>query len=160
MKKTGVIYTKQAEDRMFRLARTLLGNDEEAMDTVHDILEKLWRLGPDSLSMKNPEAYALQSTRNACIDRLRSRRKQTDSMPEIPVRPEAEKWNAKQTVRSAMRQLPERQKTVIHLKDIEGYSADEIGQMLGMSGSNVRMTLSRARKALRDIILQEMRHER
>ena len=53
-----------------------------------------------------------------------------------------------------MKLLPEKQKTVLHLKDIEGFPTDEIAGMLCTGENQVRVTLSRARKAMREIILK------
>ena len=137
---------------MLRLARTLLYDQEEAMDTVQDVLEKLWRKQDIRRNIRNPSAFAMQSVRNACIDRKDT----SATFPEIEQRPGAESWSDAQLVREAMKLLPEKQKTVLHLKDIEGFPTDEIAGMLGTGENQVRVTLSRARKAMREIILKEL----
>lgn len=54
-----------------------------------------------------------------------------------------------------MTRLPEKQRTALHLKDIEGYSTKEVAEILETDEANVRTILSRSRKALREIIEKE-----
>lgn len=156
MRKDLYIFSEPARDRMYRYARTLLGDRDEALDTVQDVIGRLWRMGKALEEVRDPEAFAIRSVRNSCIDRLRCRRNMDrEVFPEIVQRAEAEKWTDVQMVRTAMGRLPEKQRTVIHLKDIEGFGTDEIAGILGIRENQTRMILSRARKALREIIIRE-----
>ena len=150
------IFSEPARDRMYRYARTLLGDRDEALDTVQDVIGRLWRMGKALEEVRDPEAFAIRSVRNSCIDRLRCRRSLSrEVFPEIVQRAEAEKWTDVQLVRMAIGRLPEKQRTVIHLKDIEGFGTDEIACILGIRENQTRMILSRARKALKEIIVRE-----
>ena len=156
MRKELYIFSEPVRDRMYRYARTLLGDRDEAMDAVQDVAGKLWRMGPALEKVRNPEAFAMRSVRNSCIDRLRCRRNVSrEGFPEIVQTAEAEKWTDVQLVRTAIGRLPEKQRTVIHLKDIEGFGTDEIAGILGIRENQTRTILSRARKALREIIVKE-----
>ncbi len=156
MRKNLHIFSEPVRDRMYRYAMTLLGDRDEAMDAVQDVAGKLWRMGPAMEKVKNPEAFAMRSVRNFCIDRLRCRKSVSREMfPEIAYTAEADKWADVQLVRMAIGKLPEKQRTVVHLKDIEGFGTDEIAAVLGIQENQTRMILSRARKALKEIIIRE-----
>ena len=156
MRKDLYIFSEPVRDRMYRYAMTLLGDRDEAMDAVQDVAGKLWRMGPAMEKVRNPEAFAIRSVRNFCIDRLRCRKSVSREMfPEIAHVAEADRWADVQLVRMAIGKLPEKQRTVVHLKDIEGFGTDEIAAVLGIQGNQARMILSRARKALKEIIIRE-----
>lgn len=148
------IFTEPVLDSMFRYAMSLLGDRDEAMDAVHDVLEKLFRHKNPCLN--SPRAFAMRAVRNKCIDRIRARKETSDRIPDAGQRAEADRWSEIQMVREAMSGLPEVQRTVLHLKDIEGFPSKEIAQIMGTGEGHVRMILSRARKALRGEILKAL----
>lgn len=139
---------------MWRFATSILGDEESAKDVVQDVFEKIWAR---TLPILNLEAYATRAVRNACIDLLRSRKDVTDEFPE-DVADSVECWDDRELVKMAIAQLPERQRSVIHLKDIEGYSNEEISKVVGVPENQVRTILSRARKSMRNYIENEMNH--
>lgn len=69
-------------------------------------------------------------------------------------------WEARDLVRRAMARLPERQREVLHLKDIEGYPTREIAGMVACDEAQVRTILSRARSGLREVLKKMMDDER
>lgn len=142
-------------DRMYRYAHSLLCCAEEAEDAVHDLLERMWRERDRQQGLRSREAFVMICLRNSCYDRLRRRRaelRRTEEISQLTDRTAvpAERWEARDLVRRAMARLPERQREVLHLKDIEGYSSAEIARMTGYGEASLRMILSRARRALRD----------
>jgi len=149
MKKTGEIFTVPVRDRLFRFAATMLGNRDDAEDVVNDILERFWRRREEISKKGNPEAFALTSVRNLCIDRLRRRRETTDEIPDSEAAESSDGWSEVEMVRRAIRSLPDRQREIIHLRDIEGYTNAEIAQITGLAEDVVRVYVSRGRKALR-----------
>lgn len=155
MQKELSIFPEALRDRMYRYARTLLGDSDEAMDAVQDVMERLWKRRSSWKDILNTEAFVMRSVRNSCIDRLESRRT-VHEIREVAHRAEAERWGEVQLVRSAMAKLPEKQRTVLHMKDIEGYRTEEIAEMLGIRENQTRVILSRARKALKNLILEEI----
>lgn len=149
-------YTEERLDSLWRFARSILSDSEEARDVVQDVVAKsLTRPFP----IINPEAYMLRSVRNACIDRLRLRKDFVSDLPEEPVENCIEEMSAREIVSYAMNRLPANQRMIVHLKDIEGYSSVEIAGMLGMSDGQVRVLLSRARKAMKVIIENDLNYE-
>ena len=73
---------------------------------------------------------------------------------------DAEGWEARDLVRRAMACLPERQREVLHLKDIEGYPTREIAEIAACDEAQVRVILSRARNGLREVLKKMMDDER
>ena len=145
-------------DRMFRLAKSMLSDHAEAEDAVHDVMEKLW-LRRDTLSgYDNLGALVMVSVRNTCLDRIRSRK--TRAKGNEAVRQSARAWSDERVAietrdlgrmaAAIIASLPEKQRVIIHLRDVEGYPMEEIARIAGMELPAVRMALSRARKAVRE----------
>ena len=138
---------------MFRLACSILGRRDEAEDMMQDVAERILRR--QTRDIGNIDAFLTQSVRNACIDRIRRRRDTTHKIPDVPDEKNPDRWDERQLVHRAMIRLPEKQRTTLHLKDIEGYSTKEVAEILETDEANVRTILSRSRKALREIIEKE-----
>ena len=138
-------------DRMYRYARSILGSASEAEDATHDTLERLLTRRDELGIYRNLNAFALTALRNRCIDRLRTTH--TTERPSealMGTTDEVERWSNRELVRTAMAQLPLRQREVLHLKEIEGYATHEIAELLSIEENQVRPILSRGRKALRE----------
>lgn len=146
-------------DRMYRFARSILGNASEAEDATHDTIERLWRRRSELALCRSVEAFALTALRNGCIDRLRRRRTTIEEVRvSLPDGSDAvERWSSRELIRTAMAQLPLRQREVLHLKEIEGYATNEIAELLGVEENQVRTILSRGRRALREEVEKLMR---
>ena len=141
---------------MFRLACSILGRSDEAQDMMQDVAERVLRKQGSLQEGENIDAFLTRSVRNACIDRLRRRKDTTPKIPEVPDEKSPEGWSDRQLVHKALARLPEKQRLAVHLKDIEGYSGKEIARILETDEANVRTILSRARRALREIIEKEI----
>lgn len=144
-------------ERLYRFARCILGSAAEAEDVAHDTLERLWRRRAELAACRRPEAFALTSLRNACIDRLR-RRGREEPLPSGFVAADDPFAGAseREWVRAAMARLPLRQREVLHLKEIEGYAVHEIAALYGIEANQVRTILSRARRRLREELEKTM----
>ena len=150
------IFVQKRLDFMFRLACSILGRSDEAQDMMQDVAERVLRKSDDLGKVGNMDAFLARSVRNACIDRIRRRKETTPKIPEIPDEKNPDRWSDRQMVHKALARLPERQRMAVHLKDIEGYSNKELAAILETDETNVRTLLSRGRRALRDIIQQEI----
>ena len=140
-------------NRACRFAYTILMDEEEARDAVQDVLLKIYS---KHLFVINMESYIIRSVRNNCLDRIRCRKNRCSlaDLREMEGSPNAN--DDKNLVRFAVAKLPDKQKMVIHLKDIEGYSTKDVSKLLGIDENQIRTILSRARKAMRVIIEKEM----
>ena len=147
------IFGQKRLDLMFRLACSILGHSDEAEDMMQDIAERILRR--QTRDIGNIDAFITRSVINACIDRIRRRRDTTPNIPDVPDEKNPDRWNERQLIHKARARLPEKQRTVLHLKDIEGYSTKEVAEILETDEANVRTILSRSRKALREIIEKE-----
>ena len=147
------IFGQKRLDFMFRLACSILGRRDEAEDMMQDVAERILRR--QTRDIGNIDAFLTQSVRNACIDRIRRRRDTTHKIPDVPDEKNPDRWDERQLVHRAMTRLTEKQRTTLHLKDIEGYSTKEVAEILETDEANVRTILSRSRKALREIIEKE-----
>ena len=138
-------------DRMFRYAQSLLLSPAEAEDAVHDLLERLWRERGRLEGCRRVDSFVMTAVRNRCLDLLRRQRaagRRDDAVAgwmERSAAAEADRWEMRELVRRALACLPGRQREVLHLKDIEGYSTREIAGMVGCDEAQVRVILSRAR---------------
>lgn len=149
------IFNEENRNTLWRFASTMLADEEEAKDVVQDVLVKAWN---HPFPMLNPKAYLIRSVRNACIDRLRNRKYFTEELPELPDTSASEHLYDADLVRHAMKSLTEQQRTILHLKDIEGFSTSELSKTLSIPENQIRVTLSRARKAMKEYIEKEMNY--
>ena len=153
-------------DRMFRYAQSLLLSPAEAEDAVHDLLERLWRERGRLEGCRRVDSFVMTAVRNRCLDLLRRQRpagRRDDAVAgwtERSAAAEADRWEMRELVRRALGCLPERQREVLHLKDIEGYSTREIAGMVACDEAQVRVILSRARNGLREVLKKMTDDER
>ena len=153
------------KDKLYRMAKRLLVSREEAEDATQEILLKLWSKNESMGQYKSVEAFAMTMTKNFCLDRLKS--KQAGNLKlvhsnykdeTVSVQRQLEAEDSVGWVERIMQELPEQQKMVLQLRDVEDYDYDEIAQMLDMKPTAVRVTLSRARKTVREKLQQKHRY--
>lgn len=145
--------------KLYRIAYALVENKANAEDILQDTYFKLWNKRDELPEMENPEAFCVTLVKNLCLDFLRSPRAKrreteieevftlaTDSSPEK----ELETKEKEQQIRQLINRLPDNQRQVLRLRGINDCSIDEIEQITGLSAVNIRVLLSRARKAIRE----------
>ncbi|RLD25701.1 MAG: RNA polymerase subunit sigma-70 [Bacteroidetes bacterium] len=149
------------KDKLYRLAKRLLVSSEEAEDAVQEVLLKLWK-GKDSISnYKNPEAFAVTMIKNYCLDRLKSKQAgnlkivHSNYQNDDNLQKKIEVNDGVQLVFKIMETLPEKQRIILQLRDVEQFDFEEIAEMLDSSETTIRVTLSRARKAVRDKLIKQ-----
>ena len=145
------------KDKIYRLAKRLLVSAEEAEDAAQEVLLKLWKNRGQIQNYKNVEAFSMTMTKNFCLDKLKSKHAQNLKIvhsnykdENVSLQKQVELNDSINWVGKIIETLPEQQKLVIQLRDIEQYELDEIAQMLEMNNTAVRVTLSRARKKIRE----------
>ena len=145
------------KDKVFRLAKRLLVSNEEAEDATQEILMKLWKNKQKIAEYKNVEAFSMTMTKNFCLDRLKSKQAQNlkivhsnyqDNSSSLQKQVEAN--DSVDWVSKIIEELPEQQKIILQLRDIEEYDFEEIAKMLDMNETAIRVSLSRARKTIRE----------
>ena len=149
-------------DMLYRLARSIVLDDAEAEDVLSDLFERAWKLRNTVLASDNPRAYICRMARNLAIDswRRHSRRGLNASF-DVDVIDSAKAFDERDMVaitRQLIERLPERQRTVVQLRDVEGYDVSDIAHILECDESSVRMNLSRARRSVRELLLIYMNY--
>ena len=149
------------KNKAYRLAKRLLISSDEAEDATQELFVKLWNKRDDIAELKSIEAYAMTMTKNYCFDRLKS--KQASNLKlvhtnyvskDVSLDKKVELDNSVQIVKRLMNQLPEQQRIIIQLRDVEEYDYDEICEILDMNQTEVRVALSRARKTIREQLIK------
>jgi RNA polymerase sigma factor (sigma-70 family) len=147
------------QGKLYRFARIMLGNTEEAEDAVQEVLLKLWLNRQNLKNYRSIEALAMIITKNQCLDKLKSARWSKTQAGEPPDFEQTaltpytmtELNDSKGVLIQLMQRLPEQQKLIMHLRDIEEYSYEEIEKITGLCINNIRVNLSRARKSIREM---------
>ncbi len=147
-------------DSLFRFARSILQDDEQAKDAVQDISLKLWEKRTALDEVENLKAFAMKSIRNLCLDEIRKRRNNiepdTELKSDLPEPYQViEQTDMSLRIKKMIEKLPEQQRTVIQLRDVEGFEIDEIAKTTGLTANAVTVNLSRARQKIREQILNE-----
>ncbi|MDX1270992.1 RNA polymerase sigma factor [Bizionia paragorgiae] len=145
------------KDKVFRLAKRLLVSTEEAEDATQEVMIKLWKNKKNIKNYKNVEAFSMTMTKNFCYDKLKSKQAQNLKIvhnnyedTQVGLQKQLEDSDSLDWVGKIMNGLPEQQKLIVQLRDIEQYEFKEIAQMLDMNETAIRVALSRARKTIKE----------
>jgi RNA polymerase sigma-70 factor (ECF subfamily) len=150
------------QDKVFRLSKRLLVSKEEAEDATQELFLKLWRNKEKISSYKNVEAFAMTMTKNYCFDRLKSKQASNLSLVHSNYKEKGTSLDRKtdlndsvSIVHRLIAKLPEQQRMIIQLRDVEQYEYEEISKMLDIKPTAVRVALSRARKTIREQLIKQ-----
>lgn len=149
------------KDKLYRLAKRLLVSSEEAEDAVQEVFLKLWKSKAKIKEYKNPEAFAVTMIKNYCLDRLKS--KQAGNLKIVHsnfqtsenLQHKIEVNDCVSLVFKIIEALPEKQKIILQLRDVEQFEFTEIAEMLDINETAIRVNLSRARKTVRDEMIKK-----
>ncbi|MEC7781774.1 MAG: RNA polymerase sigma factor [Bacteroidota bacterium] len=150
------------QDRLYRLAKRLLVSEDEAQDATQEILIKLWSNRKKIKKLRSIEAFAVTMTKNYCYDKLKA--KSSSNLQLVHSNYEDQHYNTVKAsenndsvnwVLKLMKELPEQQRLILHMRDVEQYSNSEIAKELDLNETAVRVTLSRARKTIREQLLKK-----
>ncbi len=152
------------KDKLYRLALRITLQRPEAEDVVQETLIRAWERRDELGNVESVEAYLLTVCRNLAIDRREKKDNQNVSLGEeemelpasdISPQERLEYEERLRRVHELFSKLPERQRTVMQLRDIEGLSYRETAQAMGITEDVVRVTLHRARAAIRQAFEKE-----
>ena len=145
------------KDKLFRLAKRLLVSTEEAEDATQEVLVKLWTKNEGLQKYNSVEALAMTMTKNFCLDQLKSKRASNMTLVhsnysnnEASLQTKLEDQDSLNWVEKIINQLPEQQKIILQLRDIEQLEFEEIAKIVEMNETAIRVALSRARKTIRE----------
>lgn len=153
------------KSKIFRVAKRLLVSTEEAEDATQEVLVKLWTRNESLSAYNSVEALAMTMTKNYCLDQLKSKRAGnlrivhnnfTDR--EAPLQKQVEDTDTMSWVEKVINGLPEQQRLIVQMRDIEQYEYEEIAKIMEMNETAVRVSLSRARKTIREFMIKTHRY--
>lgn len=148
------------KNTLYRLAKRVVGEAVEAEDVVQEVMIKVWNQRSDLSGIANVEAWCMRITKNLSIDKLRSKHRRTENFSSTMDQIDDEQTpyqvvetnDTMQQIANLMNKLPEKQKMVMQLRDIEGMAYQEIAESLEMPINQVKVNLFRARKQMREQI--------
>lgn len=146
------------QPKMYRVAFSILRNTQDAEDIVQEAYLRLWKKRNEPDADKINEAYCVMMVRNLCIDFIRSSHGDMEGDINDAVQYQVaedvytsiEKRDEVRELKKLISSLPETQKKVVLLRDVNGLTFEEIERATGLGAVNIRATLSRARKRLRE----------
>jgi RNA polymerase sigma factor (sigma-70 family) len=145
----------QFSDNVYRFIVKNLRHEEDARDIVQTAFEKLWR-NREQVEAEKSKSYLFTVAYNQMIDHIRkSKRVQLkDAFSEDGrVQHISQNNQLRKTLMEALNRLNETQKSLVMLKDYEGYSYEEIGEIMDLNPSQVKVYLHRARLTLREYLV-------
>lgn len=139
-------------DNIFRFAIKHLRNEMLAKDIVQETFTKAWEKHPNINSQK-VKSYLFTTAYHSIIDTV-NKEKRSGDIENIPAVSSQEEVNfdAKAIIEEALNELPEIQKTLVMLRDYEGYNYKEIAEITQLTESQVKVYLFRARKTLKNYV--------
>ena len=141
----------------------MLANEDDAKDVVQEVFIKVWNGREQMNEVQNWEAWCMRITKNLSLDRIRSsQRRATDPIEEgadfknetLSPHDATEITESMTRINQMIASLPEKQRQVIHLRDIEGYSYNEICDILELDMNQVKVNLFRARNTVREKLVK------
>ena len=153
------------KNELYRLALRITLNPAEAEDIVQETMIKVWNRREQWDNIESIEAFCLTICRNISLDKMRKMENQNQSLSEgehdapdqsYSSNPEeqAMQQDRMQLIRQLINQLPEKQRSVMQLRDFEGKSYKEIAKVMGISEEHVKVNIFRARQTIRQKFLE------
>lgn len=149
---------------IYSFAIHMIGNPDDAADVTQDIMIKLWDSRRKLKRVNNLKAWALKITRNLCLDWLKKQKPVYDEEQilgyegyDTDVLKQIEARDTVKAVRQMINTLPQSQREVMILREIEELDFDEIAEITGLGVNNIRVLLSRGRTKVKELLTQNDR---
>ena len=142
-------------DNVYRFILKNLRHEEDARDVVQSAFEKLWR-HRDEVDGTRAKSYLFTVAYHQMIDHIRKVKRISlhEEFPETAQVQSITQHGLKKVLERALDRLGETHRSLVLLKDYEGYSYEEIGQITGLNASQVKVYLHRARLQLKDYLVK------
>lgn len=150
------------KQKLYRFALRFVDNSADAEDVVQEVFIRIWNMRDQMQDIQNWEAWCMRITRNLSLDKIRMvQRRHTyplESSLHVSLKDErpdeqVEQQESTQRIGRLIATLPEKQRRIIHLRDVEGYSYNEISEILEIDLNQVKVNLFRARNAVREKLI-------
>ena len=142
-------------DNVYRFILKNLRHEEDARDVVQSAYEKMWK-HRENVDAVTAKAYLFTVAHNQMIDHLRKAKRVSlkEEFSEQAMVTDRQHHNLKKVLNEALARLNETQRSLVMLKDYEGYNYEEIGKIMGLSESQVKVYLHRARIQLKNYLVR------
>jgi RNA polymerase sigma factor (sigma-70 family) len=146
---------KMYADNVYRFILKNLKNEEDAKDVVQSSFEKMW-LNREQVDNLKCKSFLFTVAYNTMIDHIRKNKRIVlkEDFSETALGNQSQEQNGKRILMEALSKLSSRDKSLVMLKDYEGYNYAEIGEITGLNESQVKVYLHRARLQLREYIVK------
>lgn len=140
-------------DGVYRFILKNLRHQADAEDVVQTSFERLW-INHAAVSFEKAKSYLFTVAYRCMIDLIRKAKRveHPEQLPEQVVYNNGENYEVKELLEKGLKELSEIQRSVLLLRDYEGYNYDEIGEITGLSESQVKVYIFRARQKLQTYI--------
>ena len=143
------IAVKKHAKNLYGFVFSYLRNEEDSHDIVQDVFERLWK-NRKSVEEEKAKAWMFRTGHNALINFAQRKSRMIYDTQNIPDQGKSDySFETKEIVDKVLATLPCTQKSIVLLRDLEGYSYQEIGEILDLSESQVKVYLFRARKKMK-----------
>ncbi len=142
-------------DNVYRFIVKNLRHEEDARDIVQSAFEKMWR-NRESVESEKSRSFLFTVAYNQMIDHIRKHKRVslTSEFSDISRGTSYQQGShVQKALQEALNRLNETQRSLVMLKDYEGYNYDEIGKITGLNESQVKVYLHRARVTLRNYLV-------
>ena len=146
----------QFSDNIYRFILKNMRDKDEARDVVQDTFERVW-LKASEVSFEKAKSYLFTTAYRIMLERIRKKKRKEPTETLLNRIPDSSKdpdFDLKRILNEAISKLPEDQRSVILLRDYEGYSYDEIGRITGLNESQVKVYIFRARVFLKNYLVR------
>lgn len=142
-------------DNVYRFILKNLRHEEDARDVVQTAFEKMWR-NRENVDAQKSKSYLFTVAYHQMIDHIRKvkRIQLKDDFSDVIKFENKPISNLKKILEEALNRLSETQKSLVLLKDYEGYSYEEIGEIMNLNASQVKVYLHRARLQLKNYLVK------
>lgn len=152
---------------IYSYALNMTGNPADAADITQEVMIKLWNSRKTLGKLENLKAWTLKITRNLCLDWMKKKKpvyQETQILQQeeydTNLLHQIENKDSAEAVRQIIRTLPDNQREVMILREMEELEYDEIARITGLGLNNIRVLLSRGRSKVKEILVQKYKLSR
>jgi len=149
-------------NRLMCYAQKLLNNKDDAEDIIQEVFMKLWYMRDQLEQYSNVQALSMTMTKHLCLNNLSNRSRRFEEPTDLNMRQDIcspyeqlEQKDELDKVLHIIGKLPDLQQAILKMKHIDGFEVEEIAELTGSNCNAVRMNLSRARKRVKELFINE-----
>jgi RNA polymerase sigma-70 factor (ECF subfamily) len=154
------------KNKLYRFALSFVYDAELAKDIVQEVFMKLWSQREKLIGIQNIEAWCMTITKNQCLDKLRKKKLHIVDLQEAKYQISGHEVSDHSTINDDLMEkieltlasLPEKQREIFRLRDLLGYSNQEIEKLLKLDDNQVKVNLFRARQKVRQSLTKIMNY--